>query len=78
MTEPRPFEDLSPTGLLWLINRTVFHPRGLALALHRGDDGKIVGWTVDGHGGEVWSFAPDDDDEGFERADRFLRQVRSP
>lgn len=30
----RPFDDLRPSGLLWLINRVVFHPWGMALALH--------------------------------------------
>ena len=30
----RPLLELSEAGLLWLINRVVFHPRGIALALH--------------------------------------------
>lgn len=52
----RPFEDLRPTGLLWLINTTVFHPRGYALALHFNDDGSCSGWSLMGDGSEVWQF----------------------
>lgn len=41
----RPLGELSESGLLWLINRTVFHPRGMSLAVHR--TGKAVtGWSL--------------------------------
>ena len=55
--EPRPFADLRPTGLLWLINVTVFHPRGYALALHFEDAEHQVctGWSLMGDGSESWS-----------------------
>jgi hypothetical protein len=33
----RMFAELSPSGLLWLINVSVFHPRGYALAIHMED-----------------------------------------
>lgn len=51
----RPFADLRSTGLLWLLNRVVFHPRGYALALHFADDGACVGWSLLGDGTEPWS-----------------------
>lgn len=51
----RPWTDLRPTGLLWLINRVVFHPRGYALAIHRDDDGTCTGWSLLGDGSEPWS-----------------------
>jgi len=60
MTE-RPFSDLRATGLLWLINRVVFHPRGWALALHFADGGEggaykdCTGWSLMGDGTEPWS-----------------------
>jgi hypothetical protein len=61
MTPVRPFEDLRTTGLLWLINTTVFHPRGYALALHFEDDGSVSGWSILGDGEEAWQFGTDED-----------------
>lgn len=55
----RPFDELRSSGLLWLINTSVFHPRGYALALHQGEDGKITGWSIVGDGNERWAFAED-------------------
>lgn len=67
----RPFRDLmEPTGLLWLINRTVFHPRGFALALVFADDDRQqpVGWQLVGNGTQVWTYDPA---ETANEADRF-------
>lgn len=65
-----PFADLRTTGLLWLINTTVFHPRGYALALHFDDEGAAIGWSLMGDGSEPWQFATDGwpEGEGPERA----------
>lgn len=60
MSDARPLEELSPSGLLWLINRTVFHPRGFALALVQ-RNGKVIGWNLLGDGSEVWRFETDED-----------------
>lgn len=60
----RPFSELSPTGLLWLINTTVFHPRGYALALHFDDAGDATGWSLMGDGAEPWQFATEGWPEG--------------
>lgn len=52
---PRPLRELSDSGLLWLINRVVFHPRGFALQLARREsDGEIIGWRLAGDGREPW------------------------
>jgi hypothetical protein len=72
----RPFGDLRDTGLLWLINRVVFHPRGFALGLVRGGDGQIVGWRLLGDGTEVWHFEGDEDTP-FARAEEALQAARS-
>lgn len=58
--DARPWSELRESGLLWLINRVVFHPRGYALGLVQ-HDGDVVGWHLLGDGSEVWSF---DGDEG--------------
>lgn len=44
--------DLREDGLLWLINRTVFHPRGFAMGV--GSDGGV---TLYGDGAEPWHYA---------------------
>lgn len=73
----RPFEDLSMSGLLWLINRTVFHPRGYALAITL-DDGKAVGWSLLGDGSEPWEYGIDEKDH-FRRAEATLKgNARQP
>lgn len=52
----RPFSDLKATGLLWLINTAVFHPRGYAIGLHFTDRelGEVDGWVLFGDGSEPW------------------------
>lgn len=41
------FGALSTSGLLWLINRAVFHPRGLALGLeYAAGDPEPRGWML--------------------------------
>lgn len=58
----RPFSELRSTGLLWLINAQVLHPRGYALSLaFRSDDpdgvGEPLGWSILGDGSERWAYA---------------------
>lgn len=67
----RPWSELRDSGLLWLINRCVLHPRGYALTLVF-RDGEAVGWYLQGDGREVWQMAGDEDDE-FSRAEATLR-----
>lgn len=44
---PLSWDDLRNHGLLWLINTTTFHPRGLALALYVHEEGEEVeGWKM--------------------------------
>lgn len=71
MADHRPWEELKSSGLLWLINRVVFHPRGFALALVR-REGEIVGWALQGDGREVWRFS-DPEDDSFTAVQETLR-----
>lgn len=67
------FEDLRDSGLLWLINRVVFHPRGWALGMvYR--EGELVGWSLEGDGREAWQYGLDENIENdlFEAAQRTL------
>lgn len=72
-----PFEALRESGLLWLINRTVFHPRGFALALDIGrESGEAKGWALIGDGTEPWHTTVETDDELFAKAEAFLNAHR--
>jgi hypothetical protein len=85
-TQPRPFEDMGETGLLWLINTAVLHPRGYALALHYDDDGRATGWSVlSGNGEEAYDFLRADQtkdgsgvdiDAKFRAVEALLREAR--
>ncbi|MEU3255912.1 hypothetical protein [Streptomyces sp. NPDC006997] len=71
----RPWLDLSETGLLWLINRAVFHPRGFALALYQEGD-QALGWKLlVADRDEPFTFPEPVDTEGFRRAEATLRAV---
>ncbi|MEV4968643.1 hypothetical protein AB0886_27600 [Streptomyces sp. NPDC024062] len=66
--DARPHVDLLDTGLLWLIHRTTFHPRGLALALDVDGD-TVTGWRLlHSDEGEPFHFPPDVDTAGYQRA----------
>lgn len=71
----RPLSELRDSGLLWLINRIVFHPHGLTLAVVTGEGGAIVGWQLIGDGSEPMWFAPEDEAVLFARAHATLRQA---
>ena len=72
---PLPFRDLCESGILWLINREVFHPRGFALALVSDEKtGEALGWNIQGDGEELWSFPADVDERNFERIKHFLKK----
>lgn len=72
--EIRPFSQLSTTGLLWLINKAVLHPRGFALALDydSADSDEPLGWSLYGDGKEPWTFAEGIDDSRFAAIEAFL------
>lgn len=70
------FEQLSPLGVLWIINRVIFHPRGYALAIVFDDDKKEpIGWRIQGRGGGVWSFDIDEN-EKFDAFEALLAQAK--
>lgn len=71
MSEGTPV-NLLDDGVLWLINRTVFHPRGYALAY-----GPETGeFTLYGDGSEAWYYRSikDDPEHGVDE-DAKLRAV---
>lgn len=71
-TKLAPASELIDTGLLWLINRAVFHPRGYALGI----DHETNMWELWGNGDEPWSFDPETDDSKFLQVEEFLAKLR--
>lgn len=57
-----PTRELQDKGLLWLINRVVFHPRGFALALLPEVDGTVTHLRLLGDGTETITFDSEDDE----------------
>jgi len=53
------------SGLLWLVNTAVLHPRGFALALELTADGVPIGLSVVGDGTEPWAYEDDTVQESF-------------
>lgn len=72
------FDKLREYGVLWLINRVVFHPRGFALALEYEDgEAQPFGWSINGDGTEVWRFGDDTptEDELFQKVELLLHEA---
>lgn len=75
MSEPRPFAALSTSGVLWAVNRALFHPRGYALTIRIDSNGNAAGWILQGDGGEPWVYEPSvDEDRHFGAFERTLRE----
>lgn len=69
--------ELGESGLLWLINKVCFHPRGFALAIVTDSKtGKIKGWDLLGNGSEPWRFTEEVDNEYFHRAEGTLHRFK--
>lgn len=66
--------DWHDDGVLWLVNRVVFHPRGFALA--RNPEGQPE-WTLIGDGSEPWAFDSDSDDECFAAVKALLARAEN-
>ena len=60
--------DMKNDGILWLINRTVFHPRGFALSY----DDETKEFFLIGNGKEPWAFGINEDPL-FEAVEHALR-----
>lgn len=79
----RPLLDLRDTGILWLINRVVFHPRGFALALdvetnEVGEPTEVTGWRLQGDGSECWVFSAESDDKHLAEVEALFAAHRRP
>jgi hypothetical protein len=70
--QKRDLKELTDHGLLWLINRVVFHPRGYALGLVSNEEGEFDAWVMIGDGSEVWTFSLEDDNVEFEKVKEFF------
>jgi hypothetical protein len=66
--------DLQADGVLWMINKAVFHPRGFALAI---DQHGLL--SLMGDGSEPWTYEHDLEDAKFAAFNALLaRAVQEP
>lgn len=75
------FDQLGNLGVLWLINRVVFHPRGFALALDYAEsETEPRGWSLHAAAeGEAFTFAMPEgfEDERFRIVEELLNEARA-
>ena len=78
MSEVYEFGEFRDKGLLWLINTSVFHPRGYAIAFFYDDDDtefkNPTGWKLVGDGSEPWVMLDHQGDEQFLNVQKFLEE----
>jgi hypothetical protein len=65
--------DLRADGVLWMVNRAVFHPRGYALAI----DVATGELSLMGDGSEPWRYELDDEDDIFDAFASLLDRARA-
>lgn len=73
-SELQSFDQLRASGVLWLINATVFHPRGMALAIEFDDDGECIGWKLCTDS-EAWVFTDTEANIGFDSFEMFISKL---
>lgn len=77
----RSFDEFREVGLLWLLNKSVVHPRGFAIAFEYGPTGELLGWKLVGDGKEPWTFFHPDEFAPFEKiqscSERKMREYQS-
>lgn len=67
------FDELVDDGLLWAINRYIFHPRGMALMWGEDHEGDYFGMASFS---ETVQFDQEMDDDGMERWESFLNRIK--
>lgn len=78
-SEIMPFSALRTHGVLWAINRTLFHPRGYAMALDFETPealGEPQGWTLLGDGSEQYEYLNKITNDQFTAFEALLRRQR--
>lgn len=75
------FHQLADFGVLWLINRAIFHPRGYALALDYAEgETEPRGWSIiatDGMEPYTFSLPAGLEDTRFRDVERLLSSART-
>jgi hypothetical protein len=68
------WKEFRESGLLWLINRVVFHPRGYSIGLVFDAEGETcIGWQLSGDGSGCFVFNPDVEPERFDKVKELLK-----
>ena len=79
MPKVRTFGEFRDEGLLWLINTSVFHPRGYAIAfVYEDDDTEFknpTGWQIVGDGSEPWVMGDHIGDKQFLSVEKLFKET---
>jgi hypothetical protein len=79
MPRVRTFGEFRDEGLLWLINTSVFHPRGYALAFVYDDEDtefkNPTGWQLHGDGSEPWVMNDHQGDQQFIKSNQLFEET---
>lgn len=68
------FKEFQEKGLLWAINRYIFHPRGLAMMMIFDDETNETTWSLLTTNTPPFSFDDETDDSGYEIFTAFLKE----
>lgn len=80
MSKVHTFQEFREEGLLWLINTSVFHPRGYAIAFVYDDDDiefkNPIGWKLMFDGSEPWQFIDENGsiDQHFKNVQKLFKE----
>lgn len=71
----RDFSELQMSGLLWWINRNLFHPRGFALSLvfDKNIGSEPICWQLLGDGIEPWTMGEEGEIELLAKINELLK-----
>lgn len=74
-------DEFRSRGVLWAVNRVLFHPRGFALAIHQSKfalpgEETFRGFQIWGNGDEPWTYdAPVDENERMRAFEALLLEA---
>lgn len=75
-------QALLDNGLVWAMNRFVFHPRGMAMWMHAvpagvpAEEQTAAGWGIARADDGIWSFDAETDLAGRDKFDAFMAYIR--
>ncbi len=70
--------DFRNAGLVWAINKSLFHPYGFSMEVKFNDKtGEIVGWDITGDGSKPFFYSQEIEKAGFAKFSKFIEEQRT-